>query len=201
MRDRMDMCRLYFPVKAPDPVAPPRGLGEVRRMLRAVSRLVMPFAFAALVLPAGVAPSFGAPAAEQQGLPRFASLSAGKVYLREGPAYGTRVLWVYHRKRLPVKVLVEYDVWRRVQMPDGAIGWLHTAMLSRVRTVVVTGTAMAPIRSDADPASKTLALAQPGVIAKLETCRATACEISASGTEGWIDKKTIWGVGAGETFR
>lgn len=151
-------------------------------------------AFAALLLLAAAAPA----APEGMDQPRFASFSAAKVYLREGPSYRNRILWIYHRRGLPVEVLAAYDVWRRIRMPDGAVGWVHAAMLSGSRTVVVTGTANAPIRGEAAAGSQTLALARPGVIAKLETCEASACEISVDGTDGWIDKKNVWGVRAGE---
>lgn len=132
-------------------------------------------------------------------VPRFASLSSDKVYMREGPTYRHPILWVYHRKGLPVEILSQYDVWRRVRDPDGAVGWMHSSMIAEVRTVLVT--AKSSVRRDSDPHSRILALAQPGVIAKLLACEPTACEIAASGTEGWIDRKNIWGVRTGEVFR
>lgn len=163
--------------------------------MRSISLRQSPFrilflAFAATLL---AGPAALAGAAAKPDLPRFASLATGKVYLRQGPAYESRILWIYRRKRLPVKILASYDVWRRIEMPDGAIGWVHSAMLSGIRTVVVTGAGQVPIRREANPRSKILALAERGVIAKLETCQASACEIDADGTEGWIDKKNIWG--------
>jgi SH3-like domain-containing protein len=148
----------------------------------------------ALALMAGVA---GA----GETVPRYASLDRDKVFLREGPSYGHRVLWVYRRKGLPVRIIAQYDVWRRVQDWQGSIGWIHSSMLSEARTVIVTSKKQAPIRKSDDPSSKILALAAPGVIAKLEACRAKACEVDASGTDGWIDKKNIWGVNASERFR
>lgn len=172
-----------------------RGWAKFRAMLRASAQ-----ALAGLVLAASLL-AVTAAAAEGVELPRFASFAAAKVYLREGPSYRNRILWIYHRRGLPVEVLAEYDVWRRIRLPDGAVGWVHTAMLSDRRTVVVTGSANAPIRGEAAPASRTLALAQPGVIAKLDSCEATACEISVDGTDGWIEKKNVWGVRPGESVR
>lgn len=134
-------------------------------------------------------------------VPRFASLSADKVYLRQGPTYQNRILWVYRRKGLPVEIVAQYAVWRRVRMPDGATGWVHVAMLSSKRTVVITGKAKAPIRDGASPHARILALAQPGVIAKLDHCEPAACEIDVAGTDGWIAKKNVWGVTPGEKIR
>jgi len=132
-------------------------------------------------------------------VPRFASLASDKVYMREGPTYRHPILWVYRRKGLPVEVVAQYDVWRRVRDSEGTTGWVHSSMISETRTVLVT--ARAEIRRTDDTRAKILALAQPGVVAKLEACDAEACEIAASGTEGWIEKKNIWGVKTGEAFR
>ncbi len=145
--------------------------------------------------------ALAAPVGAGEKLPRYASLDHDKVFLREGPSYKHRVLWVYRKKGLPVKIIAQYDVWRRVQDWQGSIGWIHSSMLSDARTVIVTAGKQAPLRETPDPGSKILALAKPGVIAKLEACRASACEISASGTDGWINKKNIWGVSASERFR
>lgn len=152
----------------------------------------------AVFLLSGTVPSAGVAGPPHP--PRYASLAAEKIYLRQGPGYQSRILWVYRRKHLPVKVLAAYDVWRRVEMPDGTVGWVHSAMLSGKRTVVVTGAGKVPIRRDADPASKIVALAETGVIAKLEACEAAACEISVEGAYGWIDKKNVWGALPDEKF-
>ncbi len=133
-------------------------------------------------------------------LPYFASLASSKVYMREGPTYRHSILWVYHRKGLPVEVLARYDVWRRVRDADGTTGWIHSAMISDTRTVIVVAKTPVPIRRSADPHSPILALAQHGVVAKLEACAATACEIDAAGAEGWIEKRDIWGIRIGEVF-
>src|SRR5579864_6655562 len=133
-------------------------------------------------------------------VPRFASFSRDQVFMREGPAYHYRILWVYHRKGLPVEITGQFDVWRHVRDSDGTTGWVHSSMISETRTVLVTAKKPAPIYRDDDVRSQILALAQPGVVAKLETCATLFCEIAANDAEGWIDKKSIWGVRAGEIF-
>jgi SH3-like domain-containing protein len=151
-----------------------------------------------------VAGSFFAPAlaADQPSpLPRFASLSRDQVFMREGPTYKHRILWVYHRKGLPVEIVGQFDVWRRVRDSEGTTGWVHSTMIAETRTVLVTAKRPVPVYRADDERSQILALAQPGVVAKLETCTTDLCEIDASGTEGWIEKKNIWGVKADESFR
>jgi SH3-like domain-containing protein len=155
-----------------------------------------------LLLLGGVLLAAPAPAAEpSSAVPRFASLSSDKVYMREGPTYRHPILWVYHRRGLPVEIVAQYDVWRKVRDADGTAGWVHASMIAERRTVVVTAARPAPVRRSDDPRAKIIALAAKGVVAKLEACEAEACEIEAGDTQGWIDKKNIWGVRVGEVFR
>jgi SH3-like domain-containing protein len=124
--------------------------------------------------------------------PYYVGLDRDKVFLREGPTYQHRVLWTYQRKGLPLQVIAQYDVWRRVKDKDGAVGWILDSMLSRGR--------VAPVHTSHDPSSDVVALAQPGVLAKLKACEPTICKVDIGRTRGWIEKKNIWGVDEGETF-
>jgi len=158
-----------------------------------IQGILRKFARPAAVLFVGFALSGAAP------LSQFASLSRDKAFLREGPSYQYRVLWIYRRKNLPVEILQTYDVWRKIRDSGGTTGWIHSSMLSSRRTVVVTS--HKPARITDRPGGKAVALAQPGVVARLEACEVDVCEVSADGTEGWIEKQDVWGVGAGEVFK
>jgi SH3-like domain-containing protein len=160
-------------------------------MIQGVKRVVRLAAAMAVPLLMGAAASS----------PQYASLTRDKVYLREGPSYQNRVLWIYRRKGLPMRVLHKYDIWYRVKDSDGTVGWISNVMISTSRrTVVVTSKHAAPIRDGAGVNAKAIAYAQHGVVAKLEACKADACKVSVDGTEGWIRKQDIWGVGVGEVF-
>jgi SH3-like domain-containing protein len=130
---------------------------------------------------------------------RYVSQRADKAYLREGPSYAHRVLWVYRHKGYPYAVLAEFDVWRRVRAADGAVGWMSASMLSDQRTVLVTGQGRAKIFARADR-GKVVALADPGAVATLEACAPADCHIHSSEVDGWIARDRIWGVGANEIF-
>src|SRR4029077_2773195 len=77
----------------------------------------------------------------------YASLRSDKVYLREGPTYQHRVLFIYKRKDYPVEIIASYESWRRVRDVDGTMGWISQMMLSDARSVLITGKGHAAIRS------------------------------------------------------
>lgn len=130
---------------------------------------------------------------------RYVSQRSEKAYLREGPSYAHRVLWIYRHRGYPFAVLAEFDVWRRVQAPDGTIGWMASSMLSDQRSVLVTGGGRVPITAKAD-GGKVVALADPGAVVSLRACTGETCRIHGESVDGWIPKNRIWGVGADEVF-
>ena len=46
---------------------------------------------------------------------RYVSQRTDKAYLREGPTYAHKVLWVYRHRGYPFAVIAQFDIWRRVQ--------------------------------------------------------------------------------------
>ena len=129
---------------------------------------------------------------------RYVSIRSDKAFLREGPTYQHRVLFIYKRKEYPLQVLSVYESWRKVRDVDGTVGWMSQTMLSDQRTVLVTGKGPVALRTGADETSTVVARAEPGVVAKLKACKPQSCEIIADGQKGWIDRTRIWGVDAGE---
>jgi SH3-like domain-containing protein len=132
---------------------------------------------------------------------RYVSQRADTAYLREGPSFQHRVLWVYRHKGYPFAVIAQYDIWRRVQTPDGTVGWMSAQMLSDQRTVLVTGKERAGLYADPEPRAKLVAYAMPGATAAVKACALRSCRVSAPGLSGWIDKSRLWGVGQDEVFK
>lgn len=156
----------------------------------------LPIVFAALL-----ANLFIASAASEESpsnRPRFVSLSSDLVNMREGPSTEHGIKWVYHRKGLPMQVLSEYDVWRRVRDVDGEVGWIHVSLLTNERTVIIIGTGYAMARTGDEPDAPVLAEVEPGVVGIIEGCGPLACRLDFSGIEGWVDRTRLWGVYADE---
>jgi len=126
-------------------------------------------------------------------LPRFVSLKASEGNVRRGPSLTHRIDWVFKRRDMPLQVTAEHGHWRRVQDRDGAGGWVHYALLSGVRTVLVEQDMLGVHARPAEDAPLT-ARFELGVVARLGECSHDWCRISAGGYRGWTRKETLWGV-------
>lgn len=126
-------------------------------------------------------------------LPRFVSLKTDEGNVRRGPSLSHRIDWVYLRRGMPLQVTAEYGHWRRVRDREGVGGWVHYALLSGTRTVLIEED-MLPIYRQPDPTSTTVALLEAGVIGYLGDCIIDWCEVSSGGYSGWADKTALWGV-------
>ena len=160
-----------------------------------------------LIMAAGMAPMTPAVAAEPARgpvtnlpLPRFVSMRAESANARRGPSLDQRVDWEFVHRGLPLEITAEYGQWRRVRDADGEGGWVHHALLSGVRTAVVRAEGAVPVRAGPTDAAAVRAMAEPGVIARIEACRKDWCEIDAGGVEGWLPRAALWGVGTDETI-
>lgn len=117
--------------------------------------------------------------------------------VRRGPSLSHRIDWVFKRRGMPLMITAEHGHWRRVQDRDGAGGWVHYALISGVRTVLIEKD-MVEGHSRPDPNSPVAAVFEMGVVAKLGDCDPDWCRISAGGYRGWVEKSALWGVAPDE---
>lgn len=133
-------------------------------------------------------------------LPRFVSVRAETARARRGPGLDQRIDWEFVRRGLPLEVTGEYGQWRRVRDSEGQGGWVHHSLLSSLRTGLVRGEAPVALRAAASEGSAVRALAEPGVVVRLEACADGWCRIAAEGVDGWVPRVSLWGVGPDETL-
>ncbi len=128
-------------------------------------------------------------------LPRFVSLSSDEVFVRSGPGSRYPVKWVYHRKGLPVEVILEYEIWRKIKDFEGETGWVHQSLISGKRTAMIKdgGQKVALLQKPKESGHKT-AFLEPRVIVNIDKCAEKYCQVSASGYKGWVDRSKIWGI-------
>jgi SH3-like domain-containing protein len=148
---------------------------------------------AALVAALFVAAPLGA---EDAKTPYWASARKDKPFnMRVGPGEDYKILWVYQRQYLPMKVLRIKEGWRFVEDPDGARGWVLAQFLTRDRTGIVNGTSPADMREDANAGSRLLWRLAPKVIGKLGDCAAGWCEFEVGPRKGYVEQARLWGAG------
>ena len=133
-------------------------------------------------------------------LPRFVTLGADEVNARTGPGPKYPVSWVYARKGLPVEVVLEYDVWRKIRDHEGEGGWVHSSLLSGRRAGVIQGPDLVPLRAKPDGKSKLRARLAKGSIVRLDECVTGWCAVETQGYKGWVQRNFIWGIYADEIF-
>lgn len=140
-----------------------------------------------------VAVASPAQAADDDGLPYWASLTADVVNMRVGPARDYKIAWVYRRKLLPLRVIRRHEGWRLTEDPDGARGWVLARFLSRKQTAIVRG-ATAEMR-ERPGAGRTMWRAEPGVVGRVGKCESGWCKFDVVGRVAWIEAVAIWGEG------
>src|SRR5215471_20860346 len=70
-------------------------------------------------------------------IPRFATLKSDEVNVRTGPGSRYPVDWVFKRKGMPVEIVAEYEVWRKIRDWQGASGWVHQSLLTGKRSFII----------------------------------------------------------------
>lgn len=126
-------------------------------------------------------------------LPRYVSMKTSEGNVRRGPSLSHRIDWVFKRREMPLEVTAEHGHWRRVQDREGAGGWVHYALLSGARTVLIEQD-MTPVHARPDLSAPINAAFELGVVARLGKCNVDWCRVSAGGYRGWVEKYRLWGV-------
>ena len=89
--------------------------------------------------------------------------------------------------------------WRKIRDSEGAEGWVHRAMLSAKRSIVVIGKVKTMRRSAEDTAPAVAQLA-PGKVAKIESCNGQWCEVEVGAYSGWLRQGGLWGLRSKEVI-
>ena len=171
--------------------------------------MVSPLQKLALALTLGLVVSAWGPKAQAQDMqagsvtglpvPRYVSLKADRVNLREGPSKDHRTRWIYQRSGLPVEIVGEFETWRRVRDSDGSEGWVLQSLLSGRRTALVAPWTRAKnetftLYRDADRDAGVVARLEPGVIANVEGCDKNWCKVRIARYAGYVPQERLWGV-------
>jgi len=127
-------------------------------------------------------------------IPRYVSLKSNDANIRVGPSKNYPIEIKYIKKNYPLKVLEEYEEWRKVEDFKKNIGWIHKSLISGTRTGIVLSNDDKTIKLLNTLDGDIIGEIGKGNIVFLEKCKTDWCLISSGNYKGWIDKKYIWGV-------
>ena len=127
-------------------------------------------------------------------IPRYVSLKSNDANIRVGPSKNYPIKIKYIKKNYPLKVVEEYDEWRKVEDFKKNIGWIHKSLISGTRTGIILSNDNKTIRLLNTLDGNVIGEIGEGNIVYLEKCKIDWCLIVAENLKGWMDKKYIWGV-------
>ena len=135
-----------------------------------------------------------------ESVPRYASLKSDLVNVRRGPARTHKILWVFKKIGLPVKIVSEYEEWREIEDQTGAKGWVYHSLLSRRRTGVTLdpqerGGKYFSLFERASKSNEPVAQIGKGVVVHLISCTGDWCHVAVNKKiKGWIEQEHLWGL-------
>ena len=133
-------------------------------------------------------------------IPRFVSLKSSEINLRVGPSINYPINIKYIKKNLPIEIIDEFDVWRKVKDHENNIGWIKKGLLKGDR-YVLTGIKNHKVKIYNRPNGREIGIIKKNNILKLEICLKDWCNISHQNIDGWLSKKNIWGVYDKELYK
>ena len=127
-------------------------------------------------------------------IPRYVSLKSNDANIRVGPSKNYPIKIKFIIKNYPLKVLEEYEEWRKVEDFNKNIGWIHKSLISGTRTGIVLSNDNKTIKLLNTLKGNVIGEIGKGNIVFLEKCKIDLCLVSSRNYKGWIYKKNIWGV-------
>ena len=127
-------------------------------------------------------------------IPRYVSLKSDDANIRVGPSKNYPIEIKYIKKNYPLKVLDEYEEWRKVEDFNRNIGWIHKSLISGIRTGIVLSNDNKNISILNTLDGNVIGEIGNGNIVFLEKCKIDWCLVSLDDYEGWMNKNYIWGV-------
>jgi len=135
-----------------------------------------------------------------QSIPRYVSLKSEQANLRVGPSKDYPIILQYTYPTMPLKVIGEYEKWRKVIDIEKNEGWIFVNLLSSKRFGIINPKENS-IKVFKKPNDKIIGEIGKGNIVKLNKCMNNWCKIKIQSYNGWVKSKFIWGVFDNENFK
>ncbi len=127
-------------------------------------------------------------------IPRFISLKSNDANIRVGPSKNYPIEIKFIKKNYPLKVLEEYEDWRKIEDFQKNFGWIHKSLISGTRTGIILSNDNRTIKLLNTLNGIVIGEIGRGNIVFLDKCKIDWCLVSFGDYRGWVDKKNIWGI-------
>ena len=134
-------------------------------------------------------------------IPRYISIKSNDANIRIGPSKNYPIVLKYIKKNYPLKIIEEYQEWRKVEDFEKNTGWIHKSLISGKRTGLILSDNYGEIK-----VLNTIDGIAIGSVGKyniilINKCKINWCSISINEHKGWIKKKNIWGIEKNEIYK
>lgn len=133
-------------------------------------------------------------------IPRFVSTKFDESNLRKGANTDYPILLTYKIKNLPLEIISEHEIWRKVRDLDGNEGWMKKRLLKGNRYGLINTLHDQFAQILIKPEGKLIGKIGNRNIVKINKCFNLWCHISLNNHQGWINKINVWGVYKNENF-
>jgi len=127
-------------------------------------------------------------------IPRMVSLKNSLTYMRSGPGKKYPIIFEFRKKGYPLKIIAEYNNWRKVTTNTNLTGWIHTQLLSSLSTAIIIKDTL--LKKRPSNASKPKAKLLQNLLVNIKNCELNWCSVEIIKNKvflGWVEKKFIWG--------
>ena len=125
-------------------------------------------------------------------VPRFVSLKFGRVNARTGPSRQHAIAFQYQRRGLPLVVVAETEMWRKVRDISGDEAWVRKPALSGERRAIALSDTL--VRRRPSQSAGGVARLAKGAVVDLGDCEAGFCRVQTEGgLKGFAPRAALWG--------
>jgi len=131
--------------------------------------------------------------AEQITPKKYLSIRTSVANLRMGPSYSHPIAYVYEKKNMPVEVIDEFEVWRKVKDYQGDTGWVHLSQLSRKRSLLTTKDGIVLYKKSTIYSEPIIKIGKSEAVV-IKKCIPNWCLVEIQKYKGWIQTEHVWGL-------
>tara|TARA_B100001564_G_scaffold111474_1_gene92442 strand:+ start:313 stop:732 length:420 start_codon:yes stop_codon:yes gene_type:complete len=115
-----------------------------------------------------------------------------EVNVRNGPGLNHLKIYKILKKGYPLKVIKEFESWKKVKDFKGVLGWVSNSQLSdKAFGIVIIDEEV--IFKFPELKSKKIARIKKNFVIRIKKCSADWCFVEEGEIKGWISKKSFWG--------